>query len=345
MELSHLTVSTGKAYPLGATVLPGRVHFSLVSRNATRVWLQLYDVPEAVYPSHEFELHPAQHRTGDVWHIEVTGIGSGTLYLFRVDGPFAPEKGLRFNANRPLLDPYARAVTGSFQWDLSQALAYNPASSTRDLSYREEEGAAALPKCIVIDDTFDWAGDRPLNYPLRESIIYEAHVRGLSRHQSADVKHPGTYRGVIEMIPYLQELGITSLELLPIHEFDDGEYHRTNPITGERLTNYWGYNTLAFFAPKAGYAADGTLGEQVAEFKEMVRELHAAGIEVILDVVFNHSGEGNELGPTVSFRGIDNTTYYMLDENPRYYRNFSGTGNTLNCNNPIMRTFIIDALH
>ncbi|MFW5826806.1 MAG: glycogen debranching protein GlgX [Alkalispirochaeta sp.] len=340
-----MTVSTGKAYPLGATVLAGRVRFSLVSRNATRVWLQLYDIPEAVHPSHEFELHPEQHRTGDVWHIEISGIGPGTLYLFRVDGPFAPEKGLRFNANRPLLDPYARAVTGSFQWDLSRALAYNPASPMRDLSFREEEGAAGVPKCIVIDDTFDWKGDRPLNYPLQESIIYEAHVRGLSRHHSADVKHPGTYRGVIEMIPYLKELGITSLELLPVHEFDEGEYHRTNPITGERLTNYWGYNTLAFFAPKAGYAADGTLGEQVTEFKEMVRELHAAGIEVILDVVFNHSGEGNELGPTVSFRGIDNTTYYMLDENPRYYRNFSGTGNTLNCNNPIMRTFIIDALH
>ncbi|MFW5693963.1 MAG: glycogen debranching protein GlgX [Alkalispirochaeta sp.] len=340
-----MTVSSGKAYPLGVTALAGRVHFALVSRNAKRVWLQLYDSPEAVYPSHEFELHPERHRTGDVWHIELSGIGPGTLYLYRVDGPFVPEKGLRFNANRPLLDPYARAVTGSFQWDLSQALAYHPESPMRDMSFREQEGAAGMPKCIVVDDSFDWAGDRPLNYPLRESIIYEAHVRGLSQHPSANVTHPGTYRGVIEMIPYLKDLGITSLELLPIHEFDDGEYHRVNPITGELLTNYWGYNTLAFFAPKGGYAADGSLGEQVREFKEMVRELHAAGIEVILDVVFNHSGEGNELGPTVSFRGIDNTTYYMLDENPRYYRNFSGTGNTLNCNNPIMRSFIIDALH
>ncbi|MEX2443279.1 MAG: glycogen debranching protein GlgX [Alkalispirochaeta sp.] len=345
MELSYLTASSGKPYPLGATALPGRVHFSLVSRNATRVWLQLYDVPEAVYPIYEFELYPDTNRTGDVWHIELSGIGPGTLYLFRLDGPFAPEKGLRFNGNRPVFDPYARAVTGSFQWDLSRALAYDPNSPKRDLSFRAQEGAAGVPKCIVIDGAFDWEGDRPLNYPLRESIIYEAHVRGLSRHGSAEVEHPGTYRGVIEMIPYLKDLGITSLELLPIQEFDDGEYHRNNPHTGERLTNYWGYNTLCFFAPKAGYAADGTLGEQVTEFKEMVRALHAAGIEVILDVVFNHSGEGNELGPTVSFRGIDNTTYYMLDENPRYYRNFSGTGNTLNCNNPIMRNFIIDALH
>jgi glycogen operon protein len=345
VELSHLATSSGKPYPLGATALPGRVHFSLISRNATRVWLQLYDVPDAVYPAYEFELYPHKHRTGDVWHIELSGIGPGTLYLFRVDGPFAPEKGLRFNANRPLIDPYARALTGDFQWDLTQARAYEPDSPRKDLSFRGHEGAAGVPKCVVVDDAFDWKGDRPLNYPLRESIIYEAHVRGLSRHGSSEVEHPGTYRGVIEMIPYLKELGITSLELLPIQEFDDGEYERINPITGELLTNYWGYNTLAFFAPKAGYAADGRLGEQVAEFKEMVRELHGAGIEVILDVVFNHSGEGNELGPTVSFRGIDNTTYYMLDENPRYYRNFSGTGNTLNCNNPIMRNFIIDALH
>ncbi len=340
-----IRVSPGKPYPLGATPTPGRVHFGLVSRNATRVWLQIYDEPEAAFPVHEFELSPDRYRTGDVWHIEVEGIGPGALYMFRVDGPFAPEKGLRFNADRPLLDPYAKALTGNFRWDLVNALAYNREAPERDLSLRTVEGAAGMPKCIVVDDAFDWQGDRPLNYPLRKSVIYEAHVRGLSRHRSAEVEHPGTYRGVIEMIPYLKELGITSIEFLPVQEFDEFEYERISPSTGERVENYWGYSTIAFFAPKASYAADGGLGEQVVEFKEMVRELHRAGIEVILDVVFNHSGEGNELGPTLSFRGIDNTTYYMLDDNPRYYRNFSGTGNTMNCNNAVMRTLITECLH
>ncbi len=345
VESALVSVRPGKPYPLGATLTTNGTHFALVSRNATRVWLQIYDSPQAAFPAMEFELKPEEYRTGDVWHIDVGGLGPGTLYLFRVDGPFVPEKGLRFNRNRPLLDPYARALTGDFRWDLNGALAYNADSPDLDLSFRSEGGAATMPKCIVVEDNFDWQGDRPLNYPLRESIIYEAHIRGLTSHGSAEVEHPGTYRGAIEMIPYLQDLGITSVEFLPIHEFDEYEVRRHNPLTGERLTNYWGYNTIAFFAPKGSYAADGALGEQVNEFKEMVREFHKAGIEVILDVVFNHSGEGSELGPTLNFRGIDNTTYYMLEDNPRYYRNFSGTGNTLNCNNPVMRTLITEALH
>lgn len=277
--------------------------------------------------------------------MEISGIGPGALYMFRVDGPFAPEKGLRFNPNHPLLDPYARALTGNFRWDLREAFSYDSDSPRLDLSYRTRSDTGRLPKCLVVDEEFDWQGDRPLNYPLQSCIIYEAHLRGLTRDASAKVEHPGTYRGVVEMIPYLKELGITSVELLPIQEFDEFENYRFNPYTGEQLKNYWGYNTIAFFAPKGSYAADGALGEQVPEFKEMVRELHRAGIEVILDVVFNHSGEGNELGPTLSFRGIDNPTYYMLEENRRYYRNFSGTGNTMNCNNPVMRTFIMECLH
>ncbi len=345
MEQSSLTIKSGKPYPLGATPNGGSVHFGLVSRNATGVWLQIFDDPEARKPAHEFYLDPERHRTGDVWHCDIYGLCAGALYLYRVEGPFAPEKGLRFNPHRPVLDPYARALTGSFRWDLRNALGYDKNSDKRDLSLNAHEGAEGFPKCIVMDDTFDWQGDRPLNYPLKDCIIYEGHVKGLTAHSNAKVAHKGTYRGVIEMIPYLQELGITSLELLPIHEFDTYEFDRTNPETGEALTNYWGYNTIAFFAPKGAYSASGSLGEQVTEFKEMVRALHAAGIEVILDVVFNHSGEGNELGPTLSFRGIDNPTYYMLEENRRYYRNFSGTGNTMNCNNPVMRTFITECLH
>lgn len=340
-----ISVRPGRPFPLGASLTRDGVHFALVSRHAHRVWLQLYDDPEAESPSREFELFPSEYRTGDVWHIEVSGIDVGALYLFRVDGPFAPTKGLRFNRDRPLLDPYAKALTSNFRWDLRSAYAYDRRSPKKDLEQRRDGSARGIPKCIVIDDDFDWQGDRPLNYPLDESIIYEAHVRGISMHRSSEVPHPGTYRGVIEMIPYLQDLGITSLELLPIHEFDEYEFDRTDPITGRSLQNYWGYNTIGFFAPKGSYAADGGLGEQVREFKEMVRELHRAGIEVILDVVFNHTGEGNELGPTFSFRGIDNTTYYMLEENRRYYRNFSGTGNTLNCNHPVLRDLIRDALH
>ncbi len=340
-----VTVQPGRPFPLGASPVPGGVHFGLVSRNAHRVWLQLYDAPDAAYPALEFELYSGEFRTGDVWHIEVRGIDVGALYLFRVDGPFAPEKGLRFNKNRPLIDPYAKALTATFRWGLNNAFGYDPGSPDADLSVNRDGSARGIPKCIVVDDAFDWAGDRPLNHPLDSSIIYEAHVRGLSRHLSAGVEHPGTYRGVIEMIPYLKDLGITSLELLPVHEFDEHEFERVNPIENVSLENYWGYNTIAFFAPKGTYAADGGLGEQVREFKEMVRELHRAGIEVILDVVFNHTGEGNERGPTFGFRGIDNTTYYMLEDDRRYYRNYSGTGNTLNCNHPVMRDLIRDALH
>lgn len=341
----QLIVRPGKPYPLGATPIVDGVHFAIVSHNATAVWLQLYNDSQDAYPAHEFELSPSVHCTGDVWHIEITGIGPGTLYMFRVDGPFEPEQGYRFNSTCPLLDPYAKALTGDFTWDLRASLAYDSQSPERDLSFRTSPGAATIPKCIVIDDAFDWEGDRPLNYPLRESVIYETHIRGLSMHPSSEVQHPGTYRGAIEMIPYLVDLGVTSVEFLPIHEFDEREVHRHNPLTGERLSNYWGYNTIAFFAPKGAYAADGARGEQVREFKEMVKAFHRAGIEVILDVVFNHSGEGNEFGPTLSFRGIDNTMYYILEENPRYYRNYSGTGNTLNCNTPVMRTLITEALH
>ena len=341
----HYRVDTGRPYPLGATLFDGGVHFGLVSRRATRVWIQIYDHAQDDSPSLEIELNEADNRTGDVWHADVHGLSAGAIYMFRVDGPFEPHNGLRFAPARPLLDPYARALTGGFQWHLEDALAYpDSGEADVDLKRRGPAGAARLPKCIVVDPKFDWQGDRPLNYPLSETVIYETHVKGLTAHSSSGVQHPGTYRGVIEMIPYLQELGITSVELLPVHDFDQSEHGRVNPQTGEALSNYWGYNSLAFFAPKASYAVDGSSGGQVTEFKMMVRALHAAGIEVILDVVFNHSGEGNHMGPTIGFRGIDNPTYYMLEDDRRYYRNFSGTGNTMNCNNPVMRTLITECL-
>jgi len=343
--LSSFEVLPGKPLPLGARPHERGTQFAIFSRHATSVSLLLFDHPEDRDPAEEIIFNPEKNKTGDIWHLFLTGIKPGTLYLYRMDGPYEPEKGHRFNRNKVLLDPYAKALTGTFRWRLNETFGYDPASPDKDLSFNTVFDPSGVPKCIVIDDYFDWQGDRPLNYPLRHSVIYETHVRGLTASPSSGVKHPGTYLGVVEKIPYFKSLGITSLEFLPIMEFDEYEFRRKNPLTGEDLVNYWGYSTIAFFAPKGSYAATGSLGEQVTEFKTMVRELHKGGIEVILDVVFNHTGEGNELGYTYSFRGIDNKIYYMLDENPRYYKNFSGCGNTLNCNHPLVRNLIMDSLH
>jgi glycogen operon protein len=339
-----LEVLPGHPLPLGPSCLSEGVNFSLFSRNATAVDLLVFAASTDAKPRFAYRLDPEANRTGDLWHVFVKGLKHGDLYLWRAEGPFLPDRGLRFNPNKCLLDPYAKAITGDFIWDLEKAKAWDGASPELDLSFSAEDDAGTMPKCIVIDDEFDWKGDRPLNYPLRHCVIYETHVRSLSLHPSSGIAHPGTFRGVVESIPYLKRLGITSLELLPVQEFDEFENTRINPKTGERLTNYWGYSTMAFFAPKGGYSSSGARGEQVSEFKHMVRELHAAGIEVILDIVFNHTAEGNELGPTLSFRGLDNPIYYILDEDRRHYRNYSGCGNTLNCNHPVVRSFIMDCL-
>jgi len=336
-------VSPGKPLPFGATPDERGTQFAVFSRHATAVSLLLFDHPQSAKPSREIPLDPRLNRTGDIWHVRVEGAGPGTLYLYRVDGPWEPEKGHRFDPNRLLLDPYVKAVTGSFTWDLADARSRDPRAPRKTPARMTD--AAGLPKGIVVSDDFDWQGDRPLNRPLRFSVIYESHVRGLSMHESAGAAHPGTFRGVTERIPYFKDLGITALELLPVQEFDERENARMNPRNGQRLENYWGYNTISFFAPKGHYSSAGADGQQVAEFKEMVRALHAAGIEVILDMVFNHSSEGDDSGPTLCFRGWDNSIYYMLDEaDPRVYRNFTGCGNTMNCNHPIMRSLILDCL-
>jgi glycogen operon protein len=337
---------TGLPTPLGATVTTTGVNFAVFSRHATRVWLLLFDQSTADRPTHEFELDPAVHRTGDIWHAHLSNVGHGQLYLYRMDGPYAPEQGHRFNRYKPLLDPYVRAVTGGFRWDFRQAFGYIPGSPQEDLSFSTTTKLGGMPKGIVIGpDDFDWQGDKPLNRPWHQTIIYETHVRSLTCHPNAGVQYPGTFRGVIEKIPYFLDLGITAIELLPIHLFNEWEFSRANPHNGEKLRNYWGYNTLAFFAPQSLYShLGGDRGQQVTAFKEMVRALHQAGLEIILDVVFNHTIEGNHLGPTLSFKGIDNRIYYMLEENPRYYKNFSGVGNSFNCNHPVVQDFIIDCL-
>jgi isoamylase len=315
-RLRDLPASPGHPLPFGATPTALGVRFSAFSRHATAVTLLLFDLPADERPAVEIALDPRLNRTGDAWHVEVDGIGPGSLYLFRVDGPRDPARGHRFDPAAMLLDPYAKAVTGP-------------------------QGAR---KGVVVSDDFDWQGDRPLGRPLRRTVIHETHVRGLTRHPSSGVEHPGTFRGVVEKIPYLADFGVTAVELMPVMEFDERANHRTNQVTGERLGNYWGYNTIAFFAPKEGYAAAVAPGAAVTEFKEMVRSLHRAGIEVILDIVFNHTAEGDETGPTLSFRGWDNAIYYLLMADHSRYANFTGCGNTMNCNHPIVRTFIIDCL-
>ncbi|UCF96954.1 MAG: glycogen debranching protein GlgX [Spirochaetaceae bacterium] len=342
-----IATRAGEPLPLGATPNDHGVQFAVFSRHATGVELLLFADAQEGTPTEVIRLDPRENRTGDIWHVQVDGIGPGQYYLYRVSGPYEPRRGHRYNPNKLLLDPYTKAVTGAFIWNLADARGYDPASPDKDLSFSKIPDAAGMPKCIVISDVFDWQGDRPLNLPLRHSVIYETHLRGLTLHPSSKgmgVKHPGTFRGLAEMIPYFRELGITAIELLPVHEFDLYEVQRSNPVSGEKLENYWGYSTISFFAPKGSYASAGARGQQVVEFKEMVRELHRAGIEVILDMVFNHTAEGNELGPTLCFRGWDNSIYYILDQDRRFYKNYTGCGNTLNCNHPIVRSLIIDCL-
>ncbi len=344
--MSPITPLGGRPLPLGATIYDGHTRFAIFSRHATRVWLMLFEKPDDDAPGLEFELDPQRNRTGDIWHIDLRGVGEGQLYLYRMHGPCKPELGLRFNANRGLIDPYARALSSGFNSDLSPEIFDHDCDMVDSPlpSSAPPSGFGSLPKCVVISDEFDWQGDKPLNRRLRHSIIYEAHVRGLTAHPSAKAQRPGTYLGVIEKIPYFQELGITAVELLPVQACDCGLSGHINPLTGLPLTNYWGYNPINFFAVTKKYGYSPTLAEHIKEFKTMVRELHKAGIEVILDVVYNHTAEGNHRGPTLSFKGIDNPIYYLLEDDKQRYKNYSGTGNTFNCNHPVVRDLILDSL-
>ncbi len=336
-------ISRGTPLPFGVKLRDCGANFSILSRNAHSVTLVLFNSVEPDSESEEINFDPKINKTGDIWHIWVDGIKEGQLYGYRIDGPYDPGNGIRFNRYKLLLDPHARSVTGSFQWNLSDARGYDPESSLEDLSFSDRDSAPGAPKCIVIQENFDLYG-RPIKKPLKDTVIYELHVKGFTYHDSSNVADKGTFRGLIEKIPYLRELGVTAVELMPIHEFDEDENINVNPVTGEKLKNYWGYSTISFFAPKGRYSSSGTMGEQFHECKEMIRKFHEAGIEVILDVVFNHTAELDHLGPTLCFRGIDNSTYYMLEPDKRFYKNFSGCGNTFNCNNPIVREFIINCL-
>ena len=324
MLTEEFEVSRGTPMPYGATLMRGGVNFAIFSKHATSVTLLLY-YPGDSEPFIEFPLDPRFNRTGDVWHAFLRGLDPGIHYAYRM-GRTPNENPLvyRFDPQKALLDPYARAVPRCGELPGYQGLAER--------------------RCAVIDNQFNWEFDQPLNIPLADSIIYEMHVRGFTRHDSSGATHPGTFAGVIEKIPHLQALGVTAVELLPIYEFDERGSDMRNPVTGEPLCDYWGYNPISFFAPNAAYSS--SLGDDGPsnEFKSMVKRLHAAGIEVILDVVFNHTAEGDQKGPTLSFRGIDNPTYYTLNRGTGEYLNFSGCGNTLNCNHPVVRDLVCEAL-
>lgn len=312
----HPTLQFNHPLPYGAILHDRGVQFVIFSRSATGMRVLLYDQVNAREPVEVIVFDRNTDRWGDIWSVFVPDIGAGQLYHLQADGPYDPERGHRFDPSARLIDPYARALAGTFL----------PA----------DDGIIRPPKCVVVDDRFDWQGDRHVRRDLSETVIYEMHVRGFTRSASSGVQHPGTYLGVIEKIPYLKSLGVTAVELMPVHEFP------TNGFWGERKsrTNYWGYDSLAFFSPHRGYAAGSEPGCQVNEFKQMVRALHRAGIEVILDVVFNHTAEGNELGPTLSLKGLENQVYYMLEGGGAYYKNYSGCGNTINGNHPIVREMI-----
>jgi glycogen operon protein len=320
-------ITPGSPMLLGATIMPEGINFAVFSRHAAHLWLVLFT--PAGSRIGEIELDPVRNKTGDIWHILLRTRKHDLQYCFRTSGPHDPKgSGLVFDDKALLLDPYAKALAGGEKWNGPR-----------------KKQAGFKRRCLVVDNHFDWEDDRPLQIPIQDSIIYEMHVRGFTQHPSSNVKHPGTFAGIIEKIPYLLELGITAVELMPIAEFNENENTNINPVNGQELLNFWGYSPITFCAPKASYAADNKNGNQVREFKDMVKALHKAGIEVILDVVFNHTAEGGSDGPLLSFRGFDNSIYYLLDPATREYLNFSGCGNTLNCNHPIVRQHIISCLH
>ena len=305
--------------PFGASLNAGGVQFSVFSRSATEMRLLLYNKVGDREPTKVINFNRETDRWGDVWSLTVPGLEAGQLYHYQASGPWDPENGQRFDSTARLIDPYAEALAGEFQ--------------------KSTDGIIRPPKCVVVEDDFDWEGDRHIRHDISESVIYEMHVKGFTKSRTAKVDAGGSYLGVIEKIPYLKSLGVTAVELMPINEFP------IKDIYGNKIerANYWGYDSMAFFSPHRGYAHDKTPGAQVNEFKSMVKALHAAGIEVILDVVFNHTCEGNEQGPTLSFKGLENQVYYILSEG-QHYCNYSGCGNTVNGNHPVVREMIFHCL-
>ncbi len=327
MGTSRQDIQPGRSFPLGATVYPDGVNFCVFSKSSYAVELLLFDAPDDAKPSRIVPLDPKQNRTFYYWHVFLPGLMAGQVYAYRVYGPYAPEKGHRFDGNKVLLDPYAKSVVG---WE----------HYSREAAIHPGDNCAQALRSVVFDPApYDWEGDVPLGIPYAKTLIYELHVAGFTRHPNSGVsaEKRGTYAGLIEKIPYLKQLGITAVELMPIHEFDEQDAR-------PGLKNYWGYSTLAFFAPHRAYSSSQSPLGAVNEFRDMVKAFHKAGIEVILDVVFNHTAEGNHEGPTLSFKGLENRAYYMLEKNPAYYSNYTGCGNTVKANHSVVNRLILDCL-
>ena len=319
--------SKGQSSPLGATVFSDGTNFSVYSKHAKRIELLLFDCVDDAQPERAISIDPAINRTYHYWHVFVPGVKPGQIYGYRVDGAFDPPSGMRFDPAKVLLDPYGRGAAV-------------PKNYSRDAARQIGDNAAKAMKSVVVDvQTYDWEGDAPLQRPSSRTIVYEMHVRGFTRHPSSAVPEQrlGTFAGIIEKIPYLQQLGITAVELMPVFQFDPQD-------SPPGKLNYWGYAPVSFFAPHHAYSSRQDPLGPLDEFRDMVKALHRAGIEVILDVVFNHTAEGDHNGPMLSFRGFDNITYYILEHDRSRYANYSGTGNTLNANHPIVRRMILDSL-
>ena len=321
-------VNSGKSYPLGSTVYPEGVNFSVYSKSSASMELLLFEAFDAHEPGRVIRLDPRRNRTFHYWHVFVPGLTAGQVYGYRAGGPYDPQNGHRFDSDKLLLDPYGKCITV-------------PAAYNRLAASMPGGNIPTAMKSVVVDPgAYDWDGDQPLGRPFSQTVIYEMHVRGFTQHPSSGVSEEkrGNYAGLIDKIPYLQELGITAVELLPVFQFDEQE-------APDGLTNYWGYNPVSFFAPHCGYSSARGVLCPINEFREMVKALHRAGIEVILDVVYNHTAESDDTGPTVCFRGLENSTYYILEKDKASYADYSGTGNTLNANHSIVRRLIIDSLH
>lgn len=320
-------IASGSSYPLGSTLRPGGANFSVYAKNATAVELLLFDTVEADQPARIIALDPLRNRTFHYWHIFAPEVQAGQLYGYRVDGPHSPEQGLRFDADKLLLDPYARGIAVGPAYDRQAAIL--PGSNMR----------SAMKSVVVDYRSYNWEGDTPLRRPFRGTVIYEMHVRGFTCHSQSGVtpSKKGTYAGLIEKIPYLKDLGITAVELLPIFQFDPQD-------APQGLANYWGYSPVSFFSPHNGYSSDPSPLGTIAEFRDMVKALHRAGIEVILDVVFNHTAEGDHRGPMFCFKGLANDVYYLLDPRNGAYSNYAGTGNTLKAYDSVVRRLILDSL-
>jgi len=336
--MNSFRVCPGHPYPLGAAWDGCGTNFALFSEHAEKVELCLFDPAD---PQREIGRQRLLEKTDQVFHGYLPEVQPGTLYGYRVHGPWQPEAGHRFNPNKLLLDPYAKAINGGFKW-AAEMFGYR-VGGNEDFDMDDRDNSMLMPRCVVVDDAFDWSGDRRIDRPMSETVIYEVHVKGFSKlWEVLPEKLRGTYAGLgsQEAIAYFNKLGITAVEVLPVHHFVDDSF-----LEGRGLTNYWGYSSIGYLAPESRYSASGANGQQVSEFKGMVKQLHAAGIEVIMDVVYNHTAEGNHLGPMLSFKGIDNASYYRrVADSPRHYMDYTGTGNTLNMQHPRVLQLVMDSL-